>query len=111
MAKKRDNNKSFYGMQVVGRYEPIVGVCCELTDMGKITLRFYHTEHGKYVYDQLKTFPRKKICTGETVMEALYNLRKIVDKVKPSYKIYLNANCYKAIIKYCENKKVLKNSD
>lgn len=99
MAKKRDN-KSFYGMRVVSHDELFVGVCCEVTDTGRIALRFYHNDYGKYVYDHLATFPRRKICTGETVNEALYNLRKIVNEVKPSYKVYLDVDCYNSIVNY-----------
>lgn len=121
MAKKRDN-KTFYGMRLVSYNEPFVGVCCELVgatyfnleeldhneqerqvyyELCEIAIRFYHkNEYDKYVYDELERVSIKSICTGETEHDVLRNLKKIANRCKKGYNVFIDEDCYQAICNY-----------
>lgn len=90
-------NITFCGMRLAGN-EKIIGLVWE-ENIDELVLQFYHmNENKRYVNDELERIPIDSICTGTKVQNALSYLRRIAQAKKTSYNIYIEEDCYKAIL-------------
>lgn len=96
MATKNDTN-SFYGMRVIGQMNNIIGLLWTVEEEQLVLYSYYRDAYNNYLCDRMEEIPLSSACRGGKVTDAFTYLKRICDRKKPSYKIYMTRDCYRAI--------------
>lgn len=97
MASKKDTQA--YGMRVVAQKDNNIGLRWEVEGTELVLYSYSIDEHGFYSSEKLEEISISSACDVGCVKGAFSYLRKVCNRVKPSYRVYITQNCYNAIKK------------
>lgn len=95
MANTNGNNP--YGMRVIGQMNNIVGLLWALEEEKLVLYFYYRDTYNNYLCDKLEELSLKAACKGENVNDAFSYLKRVSNKKRPSYNIYMTRDCFNAI--------------
>lgn len=104
---KRNYNKSFKGMRVIGDEERVIGLIWEDEGINNIALNLYSKEYGNYICENIMLVPADSILIGKRKEEGLICLKKIARHKNPLHDVFISEGLYKEIIKYYKQKRKL----